>query len=159
MIIRFIENADWPAIMDIQAASYPSIEPESLTVMQNKAELGPQTSFVAEHHGKIIGYCLAHPWLFGTPPALAQQLSPCSQPDTLYLHDMALAPLARGQGLGQAFFHQLLQQCQQLQLGSISLVAIAGASSYWSTMGCEICPIDKDLSSYTTDACYMVRQL
>lgn len=104
MIIRFIENADWPAIMDIQTASYPSIEPESLTVMQNKAELGPQTSFVAEHNGKIIGYCLAHPWLFGTPPALAQQLSPCPQPDTLYLHDMALAPLARGQGLGQAFF-------------------------------------------------------
>ncbi|WP_394199923.1 GNAT family N-acetyltransferase [Shewanella waksmanii] len=159
MIIRSIEDADWPAIMDIQTASYPSIEPESLTVMQNKAELGPQTSFVAEHHGKIIGYCLAHPWLFGAPPALAQQLSPCPQPDTLYLHDMALSIDARGLGIGQKLFDKLMQRAQRLQLSSISLVAIAGASSYWQSLGCEIHPIDKDLSSYTTDACYMVRRL
>ncbi|BDM63445.1 hypothetical protein NFHSH190041_08970 [Shewanella sp. NFH-SH190041] len=107
MLIRAVEHRDWPAIMAIQEACYHAFDPEPLSVMQSKWHLSPSTCFISEYHHRVVGYCLAHPWR-GAPPALNQQLpTQISQPDTLYLHDMALAPQAQGLGAGQAMLKQL----------------------------------------------------
>lgn len=159
MIIRAIQDNDWQAILAIQDECYPTIEPESLAVLKSKAELSPQSCFVIVDNNTVLGYCLAHPWLLGRPPALAQQLTPPTNADTLYLHDIALSSASRGKGAGEQVFSQLLTQAKRMQFTSLSLVAVQGASSYWQRLGFKSRIIDKSLDSYTHDACYMVYQI
>jgi len=62
-MIRSITDNDWPVILDIQAAVYPDITPETETVLRSKLTLGPQTCLaLTDQQNCVVGYCLAHPW-------------------------------------------------------------------------------------------------
>lgn len=159
MQLRSITSADWSDILLIQEECYPQIEPESLKVLQSKWLVSPQTCFVIESDTQVVGYCLAHPWVAGSPPSLEQTLVVTSGHDTLYLHDIALSSKAQGKGAGKLAFHALVEHARDLSLPSISLVAVQGADSYWGRQGFIAQPIDKSLESYTPDACYMVLAL
>ncbi|ACA85374.1 GNAT family N-acetyltransferase [Shewanella woodyi] len=159
MQLRSIISDDWKIILDIQEECYPGIVPESLEVLQSKWQLSPQTCFVIEDNHQTLGYCLAHPWELGTPPALEQKVQAKAQPNTLYLHDIALSAKAQGKGAGRLAFDKLVQGAADAALSSISLVAVQGADSYWLRQGFIRQKIDKSLESYTPDACYMVLEI
>ncbi|ABV86242.1 GNAT family N-acetyltransferase [Shewanella pealeana] len=159
MKIRPIQASDWPHILEIQLECYPQIEPESLSVLQSKWQASPDTCFVIESQSVVIGYCLAHPWLKDSPPSLEQVLANIDSPDTLYLHDIALSSLSQGKGAGRQVLTALMNLALSKGYPSISLVAVQGAHHYWAKQGFEIKKIDKDLSGYTDDACYMVYTL
>ncbi|MBV7314488.1 GNAT family N-acetyltransferase [Shewanella sp. NIFS-20-20] len=160
MQLRPIEERDWPAIMAIQEQCYHAIEPEPLHVMQSKWQVAPQTCLVVCLDSCVMGYCLAHPWLQGHPPALNQVLTEAMpQPDTLYLHDMALSQAIRGQGGAQQMLNQLKLLAQAQQLNSMSLIAIQGAASYWQAAGFIKTTTSKCLGSYCDDPHYMVMPL
>ncbi|CAM3221443.1 GNAT family N-acetyltransferase [Shewanella violacea] len=156
MHLRNIDSGDWASILLIQEECYPEIEPESLGVLQSKWLLSPQSCFVVETGKQVVGYCLAHPWILGSPPSLEQVISQVEKADTLYLHDIALSAHAQGKGAGRAAVEKLLTFARQWEFDSISLVAVQGASSYWKKLGFVQEPIDKSLNTYTADACYMV---
>lgn len=156
MQLRSIIADDWETILDIQQECYPQIAPESLSVLQSKWRLSPQTCFVIELDNQPVGYCLAHPWLLGAPPALEQVLEALPHSDTLYLHDIALSAKVQGKGAGKRAVDKLVQSATDASLTSISLVAVQGADSYWRKQGFMAREIDKSLESYTPDACYMV---
>lgn len=159
MLIRAIKIGDWPAIATVQQQSYHDIEPEPLAVLQNKWQLSPDSCFVMELHDQVQGYCLAHPWLEGNPPALYSMLEPCLAANTLYLHDIAVSPEARGHGFATQAFRRLVQFALQQQLPTLSLVAVQGAADYWQMLGFRPRTIEKSLASYTDDACYMLYSL
>ncbi|WP_299796480.1 GNAT family N-acetyltransferase [uncultured Shewanella sp.] len=159
MRLRSITSTDWNEILVIQEECYPQIEPESLEVLQSKWRVSPQTCFVMESDNQVVGYCLAHPWVAGSPPALEQLLIATDRPDTLYLHDIALSSKAQGKGAGNLAFNALVEQARERNLPCISLVAVQGADSYWRRQGFVAHPIEKSLDSYTADACYMVLAL
>lgn len=159
MQLRSITSADWDDILLIQEECYPQIEPESLEVLQSKWLVSPQTCFVIESDKQVVGYCLAHPWVAGSPPSLEQVLVAATEPDTLYLHDIALSSKVQGQGAGKLAFQALVQHAKKHALPCISLVAVQGADSYWRGRGFIAHPIEKSLESYTPDACYMVLAL
>lgn len=126
MHLRNIDSRDWETILIIQEECYPELEPESLSVLQSKWQLSPQTCFVIEADNQVVGYSLAHPWTLGSPPSLEQVTGQVEQADTLYLHDIALSAGAQGKGAGRAVFEKLLTLAQQLSFNSISLVAVQG---------------------------------
>lgn len=159
MQLRSITSADWSDILLIQEECYPQIEPESLEVLQSKWLVSPQTCFVIESDTQVVGYCLAHPWVAGSPPSLEQTLIATTNPDTLYLHDIALSSRIQGQGAGKLAFNTLVDYARELALPCISLVAVQGADSYWRRQGFIARPIEKSLEGYPQDACYMVLAL
>lgn len=159
MKLRSIEASDWPSILEIQLECYPQIEPESLAVLQSKWLASPQSCFSLELNQQVVGYCLAHPWIINNPPTLEQELESNTASDTLYLHDIALSAKAQGKGAGRLILEQLMQFAQSHEFSTISLVAVQGADRYWQQQGFTVQKIDKDLSGYPADACYMVYTL
>lgn len=159
MKLRQIETSDWPSILKIQLECYPQIEPESLAVLQSKWLASPQSCFSLELNQQVVGYCLAHPWIINNPPTLEQELDSITASDTLYLHDIALSAKAQGKGAGRLVLDRLKQFAVQDKYSSISLVAVQGADRYWQQQGFTVQKIDKDLSDYPADACYMVYTL
>ncbi|MEZ9197537.1 GNAT family N-acetyltransferase [Shewanella sp. 10N.286.54.B9] len=159
MKLRSIEASDWPSILEIQLECYPQIEPESLAVLQSKWLASPQSCFSLELNQQVVGYCLAHPWIINNPPTLEQELGSITASDTLYLHDIALSAKAQGKGAGRLILDRLKLFAVQDKYNSISLVAVQGADRYWQQQGFSERKIEKDLSGYPADACYMVYTL
>ena len=159
MKLRQIQPLDWENILAIQLECYPQIEPESLDVLQSKWHASPESCFVIEAQSQVIGYCLAHPWTLDIPPSLEQVLLDISHANTLYLHDIALSSKAQGKGAGRRVLSKLVYFAASHNYPTISLVAVQGAHRYWAKQGFKSKDIDKDLSSYTKDACYMVYTL
>ena len=96
MNIRHIIPTDWPAILNIQEECYPDIVHESLAALQSKAFVAPQSCYVLEVDGQVLGYCLAHPWHINQPPSLEQVIDAPNDANTLYLHDIVFSHKARG---------------------------------------------------------------
>lgn len=152
--------ADLPAMLDIQAICYTAITPESATSLSAKLRASPQTCFVAEQAGCVVGYLLAVPWDVKQPPELgAEQCTPPARPSCLYLHDMAVAPAARNSGAGRALVAAFFEAFERSGLPCASLVAIQGASTYWARYGFRVMPptarLHAALAKYGDDARYM----
>lgn len=159
MNIRHINPGDWPAILTIQEECYPDLVHESLSALQSKALVAPESCYVLEVDDQVLGYCLAHPWHIDQPPSLEQVIDKPSDADTLYLHDIVFSHKARGLGAGEKFFNRLVNKAKQLNFDTLSLVAVQGANTYWHRLGFKSRIIDKSLDNYPEDACYMVYQL
>ena len=159
MNIRHIIPTDWPAILNIQKECYPDIVHESLAALQSKAFVAPQSCYVLEVDGHVLGYCLAHPWHINQPPSLEQVIDAPNDANTLYLHDIVFSHKARGLGAGEKVFNRLVNKAKQLNFDTLSLVAVQGANTYWHRLGFKSRIIDKSLDDYPEDACYMVYQV
>jgi GNAT superfamily N-acetyltransferase len=159
MQLRAIRAEDWPMILDIQDECYQAVDPEPLHVLKSKWEVSPESCFVMEQEGQVLGYCLAHPWVEATPPPLYQALTELPLPNTLYLHDMAISARAQGLGAGTKALGKLKQVARRWSLNSLSLVAVQGADSYWRRQGFNDTQSLKCLGSYSDDASYMILPL
>lgn len=161
-LIRSAHLADLPAILHIQARCYSAIVPESAASMGAKLAAAPDTCFVACRGGHIVAYLLALPWRFDAPPCLdATECRLPGQPDTLYLHDLAVDPEARGSGAADALVQAFLSALARLPLPRASLIAIQGSAPWWARHGFARVPVDgalgARLAGYGEDAAYMVR--
>ncbi len=160
-----LRAADLPAVMRIQAQCYSAIVPESLQSMSAKQQAAPRTCHGAWQGGELLGYLLALPVRGLALPALDSPsciIDPAA--DALYLHDLALAPAARGSGAGQALVARTLAVGAQLGLRRALLVAIQGSAPYWARQGFDgIDPATEalraKLASYGADARLMQRPL
>lgn len=161
-LIRHAAHGDLPAIMDIQARCYSAIVPESNASMGAKLAASPATCFVAEGCGGIEAYLLALPWHFHNPPCLdAAECRLPEAPDTLYLHDLAVAPEARGSGAAAELVQAFLAAQARLGLPRASLIAIQESASWWARHGFRPVSVDahlaQRLTTYGAGACYMQR--
>ena len=160
-----LRAGDMPAVMRIQAQCYSAIVPESLQSMSAKQQAAPGTCHAAWRQGALVGYLLALPVRALALPALdspACTIDPAA--DALYLHDLALAPAARGGGVGQALVAHALAVGAQLGLRRALLVAIQGSAPYWARQGFAPLPppspdVCAKLASYGADAQLMQRPL
>ena len=160
VIVRRMEFADLPRVMEIQAACYFEVPPESERCVQSKFVASPDTCFVAQRGSQVIAYLFALPWRFDSPPEL--ELFPCelpATPDCLYLHDLAVAPEARGKEAGLKLVQVFLAALDTFKLSKATLIAVQGTSLYWQRHGFrEVAGtpvLDRKLASYGGDNRYM----
>jgi ribosomal protein S18 acetylase RimI-like enzyme len=159
--IRPARRSDLDAILRIQARCYTAIVPESPGSMGAKLTAAPDSCFVAGRaDGTPIAYLLALPWRFDDPPHLnAQACQVPADPDTLYLHDLAVAPEARGSGAADALVGAFMAALAASRLGRASLIAIQGSAGWWARHGFEPVAatpaLSKRLAGYGPDARYM----
>lgn len=135
--------------------------PERPEVARERLRLAPGWCRALEGGGAIAGYVLAHPWRLYAPPRLDTLLGGASAaPDTLYLHDIVIAPERRGAGDARAGLAGLFADARAA-FPTASLVSVGGLESYWRKWGFEVrereglAPV---LASYDPHARYMVRE-
>jgi predicted N-acetyltransferase YhbS len=158
--IRMMTEADIPAVLEIQAICYTELTPESDASLHAKLRASQSTCFIASLGGDTVGYLIALPWEFSSPPVLNAatcRLPP--SPDCLYLHDLAVSPRARRFGTGRALVEAFLARLSESGLGRASLVAVQDSAPYWERYGFRAVPLSAPLharlSSYGASVAYM----
>jgi GNAT superfamily N-acetyltransferase len=149
--------ADLAAVLDIAAVVHPDY-PEDPAVFAERLALFPAGCLVLENFG---GYLIAHPWRHAAPPPLNALLGALPvAADTLYLHDIALLPAARGHGLARAGVARVAALAKAEGLREVALVAVGDAGGFWAAQGFEALVLPElagKLASYDSTAAYMRR--
>jgi GNAT superfamily N-acetyltransferase len=137
---------------ELGLALYPHL-PESVSAFATKFAAAPEACRIAcEEDGTRVGYCVALWAELGRPPKLDDASYAPRARECLHLHDLALAPTARGQGLvAQAVAH-LRGVAGALPL---TLVAVDGSARLWRRFG--FFEIEGSAAGYGADALYMRR--
>ena len=153
---RAMAAADLEAAEGIADAVHPDY-PEDHGVFAERLRLFCRGCLILDD--PPAGYAIAHPWTLGTPVRLNSLLVALpAEPDTLFVHDIALLPEVRGRGDAVAGVEVLTAVAADLRLPTLSLVAVGRALSFWLARG-FVAVEGVDVGSYGVGACYMVRRL
>jgi GNAT superfamily N-acetyltransferase len=138
--LRPICDADWPAIDRIQRACFPATAIESQEVLQSIARHSPESCLLAETDVPLA-YVLAHPWRpDDLPPIQALLPGLPAEASSLFVHDLAVTPEARGTGLAQRLVEELLAWARRRGLLHGSLVSVQDSRRFWERYGFEARP-------------------
>ncbi len=158
---RGMTGFDLTAVERIAAVVHPGYF-ESREVLAEKQALYHDGAYVLEIGERIAGYVLSHPWRFGDIPELNSRLGRLpDRPNTYYIHDIALMPVARKVGAASRIVEGLIKHARACGFDSASLVAVNRSTGFWSRFGFRVEQIDaltQKLLSYDADARYMVRR-
>lgn len=159
---RGMTGFDLPEIERIAAIVHPGYF-EALEVLAERRALYHHGAYVLEVGERIAGYVLSHPWRFGDAPALNTLIGRLpDNPDTYYIHDIALLPLARKIGAASQIVKGLIKHATVSGFEHVSLIAVNNSAPFWSRFGFSVTEVDsikQKLLSYDAGARYMVRQL
>jgi GNAT superfamily N-acetyltransferase len=137
-LIRAIQPDDWPQIDRVQHACFPATAIESTGALKSISDAASAFCSAAEENGVVVGYLLSHPWISGDLPALNEPLTGCpADADTLFIHDMALLPEARGGGLASRMVNRVLDAARERKLSGASLLSVQKTTSFWARFGFE----------------------
>ncbi len=162
--IRAIERRDLDAVLAVQAACYPPAMQEAAPVLLARLEAAAGTCVLAEDGEGVCGYLFAYPSRQGRVTPLGAGFAPALDADTLYLHDLSVAPRAHGRGLARALVGHVLALAQKQGLASSALVSVQDTAGFWEALGYRTCAAPDGaargaLATYPGVARYMVRGL
>lgn len=163
-LFRAMTAADVPAVMRIQARCYDSFMQESEAAIRARLEASPDLSWVAVANGRMGAYLVAYRSRLGKLGALGAAFDIAAEPDSLYLHDLAVDPACKGQGLGPALVRMALKKAGEEALSYSSLVSVQASKHFWERHGYAVWSgLDarqaSHLDTYTGQAWYMVNRL
>ena len=164
LLLRPMVLPDLAAVLGIQRACYPGDFLESAEVITLRLRSPGNLSYVAERGGLVCAYLAAYRSRPGKLTPLHGSFETVLQPDTVYLHDMAVAPAAKGQGLAQRLVEHLWTQGRSEGLVCSALVSVQGSQPFWERLGYRLYTLtepaqQRNLDSYGAGACYMVKAL
>ena len=164
VVVRPMVSSDLDAVLDIQRACYGEGFLEGADVITRRIASPMGLSCVAERGGRVCAYLAAYASHPGKLTPLHGDFEAAPQPDTLYLHDLAVHPQAAGLCLAQALVRHLWAQGVALGLAASALVSVQGSEGYWQRHGYVAQPLyqpeqQQRLASYGEGAVYMAREL
>lgn len=153
---RPLADADLPGVMAVAAAMHADY-PEAEGVFAERLRLFPRGCRALVDAGdRLHGYVVSHPWRAREPVPLDTLLGGLpTPPTTLYLHDLALLPSARGTGAAGAVVRALVDLAHGLGLPTLSLVAVGDSAGFWVRQG--FAGADGAPRGYGAGAAFMVR--
>jgi ribosomal protein S18 acetylase RimI-like enzyme len=159
---RGLTGYDLPAVEEIAAAVHPAF-PESAEVLAEKQSLYHNGAYLLEVNERPAGYVLSHPWRLDDLPPLDRLLGALPpEPDTYYIHDIALLPVARRIGAATFILEALAKHAAAHGFPSVSLVAVNGSVGFWEKRGFAVeerSEFDAKLATYEPSARLMLRRL
>lgn len=159
---RSMTTTDIPVVKALADSIHKSY-PEDEAIFAERLRLYPAGCAVLVAGKRVLGYCVAHPWLYGNTPAVNSLLGSLPlRPDTLYIHDVALAPPARGQNAVRPRINELVEQAKAAGFPNLSLTAVSGSVGFWQKNGFLLMNSEseeKKMSSYGEEARSMVYPL
>lgn len=155
--LRLLRADDLPAVLAIQRAAYGDGYQESAMVLGRKRELAPAACWIAHAGQTAVGYVFAHPWSdTGAPPLHAPLAALPAAADRGFVHDLAVAPDARGLGVAAALFARVRAWSSAAGHRGMCLVALADAVQFWARQGFSPLPAILP-AAYGDGACLMER--
>lgn len=161
ILCRPMLEADLPAVLCVQHEAHDPAFHEPAAAFAAKWQASPGTHWVAEQAGQVQAYLVCLPLAPNNLPTLhATHWDAPANPQSLYVHDLAVSPRLRGSGAGTWLMAQARAWAQQHGLQEMGLIAIDGTSDYWRRQGFtpvtsnDTVPQDK-LRSYGPKALYM----
>lgn len=164
MTPRALTVDDLPGLLAVQHACYGEGFIEGAEVFARRLANPAQCSLVLKDGGRVCAYLAAYDSVLGKVTPLHGDFEPVQQPDTLYLHDMAVLPQLAGRGLARALLDPLWRQAQARGLRQSALVSVQGSQGFWERHGYAAQPLHdaaqrQRLAAYGAGAVYMVRGL
>ena len=129
---------------------------EAADLYAERIALSPQGCWVLAEGEAVIGHCISHPWHRLAPPAmhaLLGDLPPSA--DCWYLHDVVVAPAARGTKAVERLLPILNDIAAGRGIPVLALIAVGGADAYWARQGFIAAP--GGAAGFGKDAVYMER--
>lgn len=157
--LRPMRPDDLPAVLTLQALAYRPEFHEPPEAFAGKLTHYPQSAWVVEDDAALLAYLFAQPARRGHPPPLKDAGRPVCAPDALHLHDLAVAPAARGRGIARQLLDTALAWGRAQGLAFATLVAVQDSAQRWRHMGFIDARPEKSLASYGPGAVYLVRAL
>jgi len=158
--VRPMLPADLDAVLRVQAACYPPAMQEAAAVVKARLDAAAATCLAASDADGVCGYLFAYPSRLGRVTDLGAPFGIAPDADTLYLHDLAVAPRALGRGLARALVEHLLDLGRGLDLPHAALVSVQDSTRFWNGFGFEArATSDAGLFTYPPGAVYMSRPL
>jgi N-acetylglutamate synthase-like GNAT family acetyltransferase len=153
---------DHPAVELVAERVHPDY-PEDPGVFAERLRLYPDGCLVLDRGGMLLGYTIAHPWVFARPPGLNTMLGRLPEaPDTFYVHDLALLAQTRANGAGAAAVRLLADRARALGVATMALIAVGRSHGFWERQGFVVhddAALRPKLASYGDSARFMMRTL
>jgi GNAT superfamily N-acetyltransferase len=131
---RAMRPEDMPAVFALSRRVHVD-HPEREVVLAEKLTLFPAGCFALDVGGHVVGYCFSHPWN-GAPPRLDSFLGTLpAAPSRYFIHDVTLAPDARGHGYAATLMPVLAGVARNCGVPHMMLVAVNGANDFWTRFG------------------------
>jgi len=132
-------------------------------VLAERLKLYQNGCYLLEVGEKPAGYVLSHPWSYGSLPPLNTLLNRLpAEPDTYYLHDLCLLPVARRIGAAGKIVEALAKHADAEGYPTMTLVAVNSSVPFWERHKFAVTEVPElygKLLSYEEAARYMVRQV
>lgn len=160
--LRAMRGDDLDAVLSVQAACYPPTMQETAGIVLARLRAAGDTCVVAEDPQGVCAYLFAYPSKLGMVTPLGAEFAPALDADTLYLHDLSVAPRAHGRGLARRLVEHLLGRAAGIRASA--LVSVQDTAGFWSALGYRAAAVDSPdaraaLATYPGVARYMVRAL
>jgi ribosomal protein S18 acetylase RimI-like enzyme len=153
-------ESDLDAVLAVQAACYPPAMQEAGDVVLGRMRAAPDTVLVARAADGVAGYLFAYPSRRGKVTPLGGAFALPRDADTLYLHDLAVAPRAAGRGVARRLVARLLEHGAGCGLAHSALVSVQNTRRFWESLGYACSPVEAGaLAGYPPGASYMTRTL
>ena len=155
--LRPLTLDDCNACAMIELACYPKPVCEGAEIFNRFVKSAAAGCWVvvddAKAYDTIVGYMLCMPTLFEECPLelSAKSLPTSSAKNTLYLHDIAVAPEARNRGVAAILQDTAASLARLNELRTITLTAVCGAWDYWLRRGYSTLEADDD-DDHVSDA-------
>lgn len=164
VVVRPLALSDLTDLLAVQLACYGEGFVESGEVFARRLASPANCSLVLEQSGRVCAYLAAYRSVRGKVTPLHGDFEAVTQPDTLYLHDMAVLPSHAGQGLARELLQPLWAQARAEGLPYSTLVSVQGSQAYWVRQGYAVQPLHgavqrSRLASYGEGAAYMACDL
>jgi GNAT superfamily N-acetyltransferase len=164
MFHRTLNSADLPNLDLIQTCCYSASMLETAAVFAGRLRAAPDWIWGIQDDDGLCAYLFTYPTRLGRLAPLNSDFHPASDGDTLYLHDLAIHPRARGLGLAQRLIRHAWAQARSAGLGHSALISVQDSERFWAAHGYRT-RTDLDdrqracLAGYEQPARYMARTL
>lgn len=159
---RAMSAHDLSAVEAIAAKVHPNFF-ERPQVFAERLALYRHGAHLLEVAEKPAGYVFSHPFSLGALPKLDTLLGELpSEPDTYYIHDLALLPVVRRIGAAANIVSILEKHARARGFATLSLVAVNDSAPFWARQGFAVRTdprLAETLLAYEEDARYMVKNL
>jgi len=156
-----MKEAHLPQVWELQCLAYAPEFHESEATFRAKRAAWPDCCWVLVQDGQVLAYLFAQEGRLGHPPCLHSEGRELGERDCFHLHDLAIHPDFRGQGLGRPLIDGGLAEGRRRGLSWASLVAVQQSVAFWVKQGFGEAPpeLNPPLISYGPDARYLIRPL
>ena len=156
-----LERNDIEKILTVQRVCYPNMLLEEGAALNSKLVIGQEFSVgvyknkVEDEQAEMIAYIISFPWVARKKVAFNTEsnLNTGEVADELYIHDLAVAPSERRNGIGEWLVREVIKKAKMSQLRNIRLISVNSSELFWASLGFSA--EDGDVEGYGEGARYM----